>query len=165
MITVLSLKRASLGNDGSARNGTRSELCSGGESVGLGDDGYIKLLKCPVCGKMFFPAYSHAYHDGENKYAPIVCSYSCSRVNSKNKAKPSPLQAKPQRRNTYTVYDNVHKQFVCTNVTSEAAAEALRMSNNSFRSTYHSCSKGKNKKWLIIKTGTIEVESNSREEL
>jgi hypothetical protein len=42
---------------------------------------------CPVCGKEYFPAPLHSYHAEENKYGPLVCSYSCSRKNVSDKPK------------------------------------------------------------------------------
>ena len=41
---------------------------------------HLTQAKCPVCGKMYFPAGEHAWRIGEyGERGKRVCSYSCMR--------------------------------------------------------------------------------------
>lgn len=40
---------------------------------------YVKIIKCPVCGKNFVPAGQHMYKIKTKRGRRMVCSYHCMR--------------------------------------------------------------------------------------
>lgn len=94
---------------------------------------WVKLERCPVCGKEFVPAPLHAYKDQRARTKKLVCSYTCMRKSErmeeyrqKKKGKGARSQGAVRCIDTGEIYPSAYAAYTKTGTCYSTILEVCR---------------------------------------